>query len=212
MPRLARSVLRCAVAVALTTGATALAFPTAAHASPPTIPCTGANRGQIVTEVDSAQVDPVLTQFKAINIDPGTTGEITETLSVMETVTTTVGASAEISSSAGALLAKVSVKIGFTVQHVTSNTSTETTTMRWTFSQPGYYGLYKGTRKVSGRFQNWQCITKSSTSTGGFWGISVPINGTPYTTFDSIEVGTIRCGEPAPPGSLRLVAHQQLGC
>ncbi len=210
MSRSIRHFLRGAVVVAVTAGA--LVAPRAALGAPPTEPCTQANRGQRVTTVSSAEVTPTVTHFMAINIAPGTTGERTETLTVMNQVTTTFGGSTEISSEAGLLFVKVSVKVGFTVQTSNSSTTTETTTMRWTFSQPGYYGLYKGTRAVQGRFVTYSCVLRSDTSTQGIWMVTQPINGIPYTTFANIEVGTVRCGDSAPPGSLRLAAHAQLGC
>jgi hypothetical protein len=161
-------------------------------------------------EITAAEVNPTLTHFMSINIAPGTTGERTETLSRVNTVTTTIGASAEISTTAGAIFAKVSAKVGFTVQNQTSSTDTETTTMHWTFNDPGYYGLYKGTRAVSGTFIKFLCIRQS----GPFGTVyNVLSSGeTAYTTFDNIEVGTIRCDDPVPAGSLRFKARLQLGC
>lgn len=125
---------------------------------------------------------------------------------------TTFNGSVEIGAAAGDLFDKLSGKLGFSVQRVTSNTDSETTTTTWQFTEPGRYGAYMGTREVAGDFAQFQCVTKSSTSTTGFWIRTPPFNSIPYTTYAHMEIGTIRCGFPGPPGTVRELAHLELGC
>ncbi|MGY0233996.1 hypothetical protein [Longispora urticae] len=188
---------------------------------PPTTPCTRANLGQQEITINAAEVGPVLTQFMSINIAPGTTGERTETLAVMNSVTTTIGASAEFTTEVGGkLFPKVGVKVGFTVQQQKSSTTTETNTMRWNFNNPGYYGLYKGTRAASGTVNQWWCMLPERSRGPMWWPVTFPegnpdvnaLRPVPFTTFANIEAGTVTCGESVPAGSLREKARMQLGC
>jgi hypothetical protein len=193
------------VATLAAAGAT-MVQPAPAHAAPST-PCNAANVNTTQVEVDSAEVNPALTQFMAINIAEGTTGVRTETLTRVQTVTVTFNGSAEISSQAGGLFAKVAVKVGLSVLRTSATTDTETTSMTWNFSQPGYYGLYKGTRQVAGSFRNWRCWLIAGRYQWGPAGSPIP-----YTTFDYLEAGTLRCGDTTPAGSLREQARLALGC
>lgn len=162
------------------------------------------------TWITSAEVEPVLTQFLAVNVAPGTSGTRTDTLTRVNSVTVTIGASLEINATAGVIFAKVSSKIGFSVQVVAASTDTVTNTMTWTFSQPGYYGLYKGTRRVAGIAHTMHCAI-----TPGFpdphWD-QRPWEPQSYVTFAAMEEGTITCDVPAPSGSLRELAKRNLGC
>jgi hypothetical protein len=170
-------------------------------------PCTP---GSSFFYVQAAEVNPVLTHFYSFNVTDGTTGERTYTLSRVNSVTTTIGTSTEISVSGEALFAKVAVKVGFSVQTTTSTTDTESTTMKWNFTKPGYYGMYKGTRAVSGTFRQWYCARSFGSPTLGVW--TNRAGTQPYTTFANVEEGTIRCGDQVPAGTLREKARLQLGC
>ncbi len=206
-----RRVINGSMVTGLTTAVGVVVLASPASAFPPRGSCTAATNGHVWIDIDSAEVNPTLTQFMSINITEGTTGERTETLTVMNTVTTSIGASTEATMEWDAGFAKVSAKVGFEVQRTTSSTNTETTTMRWTFGQPGYYGLYKGTRAVTGVMQRWRCIYQYIPGIGTsavWWNIGQQ----PYTTFANIEAGTIGCGDPVPSGSLRERARMQLGC
>lgn len=209
-----RHVRRIGVAATATLLLTVTGATPARAASKPSFPaCNASTAGSREYIVDAAEVNPTVTHFMSINIAPGTTGERTETLSRVNSVSTTIGASTELHSEADAIFAKVAVTVGFSVQRTAASTDTETTTMRWTFNEPGYYGLYKGTRAVAGSFDTWRCVYQVLPPPYGVlqnW-IRIPAP-TAYTTFDSIEVGTVRCGDSPPPGTLRLKARLQLGC
>ena len=105
---------------------------------------------------------------------------------------------------------KVSLKVNFSLQTTTSSTDNTSISMTWTISQPGYYGLYKGTRRVVGTSIKGSCLSFGSDTDWKWY-----MRGTvPYTTYAHMEEGTITC-DPAtvpPPGSLREVARCQLGC
>lgn len=213
MNRFARSVARGAVVVTAIASA-AFAVPQAAHAivGPPKGWCGPTTVGQRWADVDSAEVNPTLTHFASFRVSEGTTGTYSQTLSHVHTVTTTFNSSVEITSEMSAWIAKVQVKVGFSVEVSTSNTGTESTTMTWTFNQPGYYGLYKGTRAVSGRIFVWVCrhtglsyVTMRDLSVGGF-------EGAAYTTYSTPEMGTIRCEDTPAPGTLWFVAQTHLAC
>ncbi|WP_147457200.1 hypothetical protein [Micromonospora pisi] len=178
----------------------------------PTKSCTTANLGETAFVVNAVEVNPTLTHFLAVHITSGTTGEHTETLGTVNEVTTQVGASVEISAKGKLLLAEVETKVGFTVQKTTSTTNSTSVTDTWNFSQPGYYGLYKGTRAVEGTWLEYQCYRLQS------GGVTTPpawfqVGGLEsYTTFAVMEVGTIGCTDAPPAGSVRFQARLYLGC
>ncbi|WP_422774007.1 hypothetical protein ACN28C_14635 [Plantactinospora sp. WMMC1484] len=211
---MSRSLRRISIVtvVALLAVAGIAAPASAALVWPPRGWCNASTANTIWYEINAAEVNPTLTHFMSINIAPGTTGERTETLSRVNSVSTTIGGSVEISSSAGAIFAKVSVKVGFSVQSTTASTDTETTSMRWTFNEPGYYGLYKGTRAVAGSYTSFRCIRQDLPPPLGTAYNVWNMGESQYTTFDNIEVGTVRCDDQVPAGTLRFKARLQLGC
>ncbi|WP_030489992.1 hypothetical protein [Micromonospora chokoriensis] len=178
----------------------------------PTKSCGPANVGETAYVVDAVEVNPTLTHFLAVHITAGTTGEHAETLSTVNEVTTSVSASIEITAKGKFVLAEVETKVGFTVQKSTSTTNSESVTDTWNFSQPGYYGLYKGTRAVEGTWLEYRCqrLTSGGTTTYPFW-FQVG-NLESYTTFSVMEVGTIGCQDSPPAGSVRFQARLYLGC
>jgi hypothetical protein len=217
-----KHVTRLAAIVAATV-LSGIVCPGAAHAiipdtpPPPGTPCDpndwpGTERRH--TWVDSAETDIVLTHFLAINVAPGTTGSRTDTLTTVNVVTTTFGTSTEISEEATFVFAKVSLKVGFSLQQVTSSTNTASSAMTWSFGQPGYYGLYKGTRRVVGTVTTMVCFPPIGPITSWQWVALRGRTNLPYTTYSNMEEGTITCDPTMvpPPGSLRELARRQLGC
>lgn len=209
--RLAMVILTFSVLIVLSPGAAHAIIPD--NAPPPGTPCDpndwpGLERTH--TWVDSAETDLVLTQFLAVNIAPGTTGTRTDVLTRVNEVTVMFGISTEISAATGVIFAKVSTKVGFEVQVTSASTDTSSNTMTWTFNQPGYYGLYKGTRRVVGTATTESCLPPPITPS---WQWVMKHGGAlPYTTYANMEEGTISCDVPAPPGSLRELAKRQIGC
>ena len=149
----------------------------------------------------------MLTHFLAINVVDGTTGTRTDTMSMLTSVSVTIAASEEFSAESSLIFAKVSAKVGFSVQVARATTRTESSTMTWSFNRPGYYGIYKGTRAVSGTVTSAACLSLF----GGpdQW---TRFHTQSYTTFASMEEGTITCEAQVPSGTVRELARRQLGC
>ncbi|MET8542538.1 hypothetical protein ABZW03_18055, partial [Kitasatospora sp. NPDC004799] len=176
--------------------------------APPTATCTPGVDTEW-TEVLSTKVEPVVTDFLAVNVADGTTGQRTETLTRVDSVTTTVNNSTTIGASAGFLFFKVSAKVGFDVQKTTSSTTTSTVSTTWYLNKPGYYGLYRGTRKVTGEWVQYTCARAGTT---GFWVNTSPGGKGSYTTYDVPELGTVSCAATEPAGTVRGAARQRLSC
>ncbi|MFF7995805.1 hypothetical protein ACFZDG_39295 [Kitasatospora xanthocidica] len=189
--------------LANTTSAAAAPLP-----EPPNATCNPST-DTVWNDVLSTKVEAVVTDFSAINVAEGTTGQRSETLTRVDTVTTTVNKNTEIEASASFLFFKVSAKVGFNVQTTTSSTTTTTASNSWYFNKPGYYGLYRGTRKVTGEWVQYTCARAGST---GFWINTTPGGTGTYTTFEVPEQGTVSCATPEPAGTVRGAARQRLSC
>jgi hypothetical protein len=160
--------------------------------------------------VVSSEVTPVITHYLAFNVASGSSSERTDTLSVTNTVTTTYDFDAQISPSIAPVLSAVGLRVGFSVQTTTSSTITESSTMRWSFSQPGYYGLYKGTRRVDGVVRAYFCRHRlHDPRRAGTW---TEPRLEQYTTYGYMEEGTVICSDTFPPGTVRAAARDQLQC
>ncbi len=164
---------------------------------------------QPVNEILNSKVEAVITDFSALNVAPGTTGQRYQSLTRVDTVTTTVNRNTEISASAGFLFFKVSATVGFSVQTTTSSTTTTTASNTWNFNQPGYYGIYRGTQKVSGEYVEYTCARAGNI---GFWVNTTPNGKGTFTTYGYLEEGTVSCASPEAAGTLRNAARQRLGC
>ncbi|MFD9791512.1 hypothetical protein ACFWXK_11250 [Streptomyces sp. NPDC059070] len=199
------------LASAALTATTLLTSP--AHADPGPLPPASSSCNPAVDTVyydATAQVTPVVTDFLAVNITPGSTGQRTESLTRVDSVTTTVNQSQQISASLGGLFARVKMKVGFSVSTTTSSTTSSTVTNTWSFNQPGYYGLYRGTRRVDGQYVKYVCAQTGSTT--GVWVNAVKGGVGTYTTYENPEIGTVvRNCVPEPAGSVRRVAQDRLG-
>ncbi|MCF6476298.1 hypothetical protein FAF44_49360 [Nonomuraea sp. MG754425] len=93
-----------------------------------------------------------------------------------------------------------------TVTKTTATTSGETQAITWNFTQPGYYGLYQGTRKVTGEYGSLNCTSIDDSLR---W-IERP--GGTYTTFTAVEEGVVTCADVVPANSLMKKAQQKLEC
>ncbi|MET0236952.1 MAG: hypothetical protein ABW224_20050 [Kibdelosporangium sp.] len=173
--------------------------------------CTSADLGKRFHWIDTAEITPTLTHYTAVNVTEGTTGVREYELTQQTVVTTEVNKSAEIGTGAEALLKLVSIKVGFSTKTTKATTAIERLKIVWNFNQPGYYGLYKGTRVVQGTHVSLNCsaVSRAGQPARTEW---VRRPGGTYTTFSFIEEGSISCGETVPPGTLRALARAQLGC
>ncbi|MBD0676764.1 hypothetical protein [Streptomyces sp. CBMA156] len=201
---------------ALTSGVAALvavtglglgAAPAHADTTPPTATCDPA-RDYLWEDISAVRVEPTVTEFLAVAIAPGTTGSYTKTLSEVDSVSTTINSSTEVSAEFKAIFAKVSVKVGFSVSSTKATTRTTTVSDTVNFNSPGYYGLYRGTRKVTGEWVRYICARSGST---GYWVSTTNGPGT-FTTFDVPEQGTVACSFPEPAGTVRAAARARLVC
>ncbi|WP_371515498.1 hypothetical protein [Kitasatospora sp. NBC_01300] len=184
------------------------AAPAHADTAPPTATCDPA-RDYLWEDIASARVEPTVTDFLAVAITPGTTGSYTKTLSEVDSVSTTINTSTEVSAEFKAIFAKVSVKVGFSVATTKATTRTTTVTDTVNFNSPGYYGLYRGTRKVTGEWVRYICARSGNT---GYWINTSPNGPGTFTTFDVPEQGTVSCAYPEPAGTLRAAARARLVC
>ncbi|MFE2722588.1 hypothetical protein [Kitasatospora sp. NPDC059327] len=176
---------------------------------PPSDSCNP-NLETIWQDVATARVAPVITHWSGITIAPGSTGAYEETLSEVDSVSTTYNNSVEITASAGILFAKVSAKVGFSVQKTKASTSTWSRTLRYNFNSPGDYGLFKGTHKVEGEFVRYQCARTGANT--GVWVNTLTGGTAPYTTYTVELQGTISCATPVTPGSVQELARRELRC
>ncbi|MFF8771877.1 hypothetical protein [Kitasatospora sp. NPDC015120] len=201
--RTRRRTLAASVGTAVAVGLSAFAAAPAAHADTLPALCNPAV-DRTTTEPFNLQITPVVTDFLIYNVTPGTVGQHTDTLSRVSSVSTTVDNRTEISASASALFAKVEVKVGFSVQKTTSSTTSQTVSDTWTLNAPGRYGLYRGTRVVTGQYVNRVCA-----QTGATTGIWVTTSASPgsFTTYESPEIGSVGCAPVQPAGTVRRAAQ-----
>ncbi|SMD19094.1 RICIN domain-containing protein [Kibdelosporangium aridum] len=197
---------------AMTFSGLAVAGSTSAQAAPvPGAACTSADLGKRHHWVETAEITPTITHYTAVNVTEGTTGLREYELTQQTVVTTEVNKSAEIGTGAEALLKLVSIKVGFSTKTSKATTAIERLKIVWNFNQPGYYGLYKGTRVVQGTHVSLNCsaVSRAGEPARTEW---VRRPGGTYTTFSFIEEGSISCDDAVPPNTLRALARAQLGC
>lgn len=210
LPRTRRRLAALGVLTAMVAGVTGLSTG-AAYAEPPS--SCNLNLEHEWYEVSSAAVDPVLTHWKGITIAPGTTGSIETTLTEVEAVSTTFNTSTEISAEAKVFLAKVAVKVGFSVQTGKSTTSTWSQKVTLNFNRPGDYAVFKGTHRVRGSADVFVCLPSGDpwNPGPGFWAYAFGSHPA-YTTFDAEVEGTVSCDTPVTPGTVQELARNKLIC
>ncbi|GAA1400194.1 hypothetical protein GCM10009639_40890 [Kitasatospora putterlickiae] len=179
-----------------------------AQADPPSNPVCNPDRDYLWEDIVSARVEPTVTYFVTVAVAPGTTGQYTRTLTETETVTTSVNGNTEVTAEFKALFAKVSVKVGFSVTDTKSTTWSATASDTWNFNDPGYYGMYRGTRKVTGEWVRYICARSGPGI--GYWVKSTPGGPGTFTTFETTEYGTVSCASPEPAGTVRAAARLRL--
>jgi hypothetical protein len=211
-----------ATASALTTGA-AIASPAAAtgHARPAAIAdqpklgdaCTSADLGKRHPLIKSVEVSPTITHFKGWYVTQGTTGTQTINTSTQTTISVSVGFDGSIQGSfAVETLGQVGASAGLNVQVNYSSTSSASQSVTWDFRQPGYYGLYKGTKKVTGTYGSLNCNrVQLDDGTYALKWVEGPDSGS-YTTYTTLEEGAVRCQDEVPANSIMRKAQDLLDC
>ncbi|MEV6123204.1 hypothetical protein AB0M23_22265 [Streptomyces sp. NPDC052077] len=187
-----------------------LAAAAPAQAVTPPAPTCNPAVDTVWEDIVTAEVDPVVTEFHTSYIAPGTTGEFSQTLQQVDSVSTTINRSLEITAEFKAVFVKAGVKAGFSVATTKATTQTTSITTAFNLNTPGHYGVYRGTRKVQGQFVRYICARTGPTS--GFWINTNPTGTGTYVTFSDVEVGVVSCAAPEPAGTLRAAARNRIGC
>ncbi|MEV0390657.1 hypothetical protein [Nonomuraea sp. NPDC050643] len=175
-------------------------------------PCTSADLGRRYPFIKSATMTPTITHFKTFFVTAGTTGQQIITLENTTVITVEVGTTTEIRAHFGiTALTFVEGFVNRTVKKITASTDKEVQQITWNFLAPGYYGLFKGTRKVTGEYGSLNC-TSVDKGAGQYATEWIERPGGSYTTYSIMEEGAIRCEDVVPPTSLMRLAQIQLGC
>ncbi|WP_405935344.1 hypothetical protein OG338_00205 [Streptomyces sp. NBC_00726] len=212
------AVTAAATALAVTATGPAAAAPAAAAPADATSPqpgdaCTTADLGTRHPYIKTTEVSPAITHFKGWFVTEGTTGEQSVTTTTATTITVSVGLDDKIEASFAAdALSKAGVSVGLSVKMESSTTSTESNAVTWNFNQPGYYGVYKGTKKVTGTYGSLNC--NRAQQSDGSWALrwaEGPGSGA-FTTYTTLEEGAVRCQDQVPAGSIMAKARSLLDC
>ncbi|MFJ2348188.1 hypothetical protein [Streptomyces antimycoticus] len=191
----------------------ATAAPTTTTAPRPGDTCTAADLGTRHPYIKTTEVSPTITHFKGWYVTEGTTGNHTVTTSTQTTISVSVGLNNNIEGSfAAETLGKAGVSVGLNVKVEYSSTSSESNSVAWNFNQPGYYGVYKGTKKVTGTYGSLNCnrVQQGDGSWALKW-IEGPDGGN-FTTYTTLEEGAVRCQDQVPADSIMAKAQTLLDC
>ncbi|GGX67395.1 hypothetical protein GCM10010324_10870 [Streptomyces hiroshimensis] len=156
---------------------------------------------------------PTITHFKGWYVTSGSTGTQTVNTSVQTTISVSVGLTGNVEGGfAVETLGKVGASLGLNVQVSYTSTSSTSTSVTWNFGNPGYYGLYKGTKKVTGTYGSLNCnrIQQGDGSWALKW-IEGADTGS-YTTYTTLEEGAVRCEDKVPASSIMRKAQDLLDC
>ncbi len=212
--------MTCAASAAVATAGLAASPASAAPAKSATATqvkpgdvCTAADLGTRHPYIKTTEVSPTITHFKGWYVTEGTTGAHTVTTSTQTTIKVSVGLDGKVEGSfAVEALGKVGASLGLSVKVEYSSTSTESNTVAWNFNQPGYYGVYKGTKKVTGTYGSLNC--NRAQQGDGSWAlkwVEGPGGGS-FTTYTALEEGAVRCQDKVPSNSIMAKAQQLLDC
>ncbi|MFG2177850.1 hypothetical protein ACGFLS_03870 [Streptomyces abikoensis] len=221
--RWARGLIALTVTAASTLAATAaVAGPAAAQDATPAAnagavqagqSCTASDLGKRHPFIKSTEVAPTITHFKGWYVTAGSTGYQNVTTSTQTTISVSVGLNGQIKGDfAVQTLGTVGAMLGLNVQVNYSSTSSESTSVSWNFNDPGYYGVYKGTKKVTGTYGSLNCNRVQQGN--GSWALKW-IEGADtgsYTTYTTLEEGAVRCEDKVPANSIMRKAQGLLDC
>ncbi len=171
--------------------------------------CTAADLGTRHPVIKSAEVAPTITHFKGWYVTDGSTGNQSVNTNTTETISVSVGLNGTVQGSfAVEALGSVGASLGLNVQVNYTHTSSTSQTISWNFRQPGYYGVYEGTKKVTGTYGSLNC---NRSDAGGLKWTEGPDTGS-YTTFTTLEEGAVRCEDKVPANSIMAKAQGLLDC
>ncbi|MFG3331805.1 hypothetical protein ACGFZZ_07425 [Streptomyces tendae] len=193
--------------------APAAAAPTATTAARPGDACTAADLGTRHPYVKTTEVSPTITHFKGWYVTEGTTGQQTVSTDTTTVISVSVGLNDTIETSfAVEALSNVKATVGLDVKLEYTSTSEESNSVTWNLTQPGYYGFYKGTKKVTGTYGSLNC--NRAQQDDGSWALKWtegPGSGS-FTTFTTLEEGAVRCQDSVPADSIMARAQALLDC
>ncbi|NEC35301.1 hypothetical protein [Streptomyces rubrogriseus] len=218
--RIGRSlVAMTATAAAGAVAALSLAAPPAAAARTDTTAprpgdtCTAADLGTRHPYIKTTEVSPAITHFKGWYVTEGTTGQQTVSTDTTTVIAVSVGLNDTIETSfAVEALSNVKATVGLDVKLEYTSTSKESNSVTWNLTQPGYYGFYKGTKKVTGTYGSLNC--NRAQQDDGSWALEWtegPGSGS-FTTFTTLEEGAVRCQDSVPADSIMAKAQALLDC
>ncbi|MEV4924848.1 hypothetical protein [Streptomyces roseoverticillatus] len=171
--------------------------------------CTAADLGTRHPIIKSAEVAPTITHFKGWYVTEGSTGNQSVSTNTTETISVSVGLNGTVQGSfAVEALGSVGASLGLNVQVNYTHTSSTSQSISWNFRQPGYYGLYEGTKKVTGTYGSLNC---NRSDAGGLKWTEGPDTGS-YTTYTTLEEGAVRCEDKVPANSIMAKAQGLLDC
>ncbi|MFE4860045.1 hypothetical protein [Streptomyces sp. NPDC056670] len=175
--------------------------------------CTSADLGKRHPFIKSTEVAPTITHFKGWYVTQGTTGSHSVSTNTQTSISVSVGLNGNIQGSFGTeALGMVGASLGLNVQVNYTSTSSVSDTVNWNFNQPGYYGVYKGTKKVTGTYGSLNC--NRVLQGDGSWALRW-IEGADagsYTTYTALEEGAVRCEDKVPANSIMAKAQVLLDC
>ncbi|EFD71661.1 secreted protein [Streptomyces lividans TK24] len=158
-------------------------------------------------------MSPAITHFKGWYVTEGTTGEQTVSTDTTTVIAVSVGLNDTIETSfAVEALSNVKATVGLDVKLEYTSTSKESNSVTWNLTQPGYYGFYKGTKKVTGTYGSLNC--NRTQQDDGSWALEWtegPGSGS-FTTFTTLEEGAVRCQDSVPADSIMAKAQALLDC
>ncbi|MFD5238104.1 hypothetical protein [Streptomyces tendae] len=193
--------------------APAAAAPTATTAARPGDACTAADLGTRHPYIKTTEVSPTITHFKGWYVTEGTTGQQTVSTDTTTVISVSVGLNDTIETSfAVEALSDVKATVGLDVKLEYTSTSEESNSVTWNLTQPGYYGFYKGTKKVTGTYGSLNC--NRAQQDDGSWALKWtegPGSGS-FTTFTTLEEGAVRCQDSVPADSIMARAQTLLDC
>jgi hypothetical protein len=233
---LTKAILASAAVATTSLSMLSIAQPAGADTTDP-IPgytCSASQNYQIAWAAPVLTVRPTVTQFSAFEVTPGSTGTHTVTLSTVHTVTrqvtNSVGVSISTTAEANVIFAKAtataSATYNLSVVNSGSDSTTETDTITDTFTQPGRYGIYRGTYAVTGTDRTVECNRVSDLppkpgdlymwgNVRGAWspsrGYSDGSTYDSFSMFTAVEDGTVSCGN-TPIGAVAKAALPMLVC
>ncbi len=198
-----------AVGLAATPAAATPAAPAAGQAVQPGQTCTAADLGKRHPIIKTTEVAPTITHFKGWYVTEGSTGTQSVNTNTTETISVSVGLNGTVQGSfAVEALGSVGASLGLNVQVNYTHTSSTSQSISWNFRQPGYYGLYEGTKKVTGTYGSLNC---NRSDAGGLKWTEGPDTGS-YTTYTTLEEGAVRCQDKVPANSIMAKAQGLLDC